>query len=464
MANEPTDPRDNRDPADREPEKRLQHHLPDDEISLYDLWAVLERRWHILVGVALVVILLGLVYALTRETTHEYRSAIEIGTLETQDGEEELIEAPGNVRARLVNAIIPSVQARMAENFQDVPDVDVSGGDGEDASNVIVLTSTAPPPRSDVVNKLHSRVLDQLTAAHDELIGSRREALKRERSSLEAELGLLQDERMIEARRGQRRRAIAAARDAIETLKTQRDEKTLTLKAEIGTLQRRIDALKAQEGRTRGQLTRLDERKEVLTERLASARTILADLRQTRTGLVDTETKDSMLGLFLGSAEVASAQKRVDRLVDELKFGLPERRDELEAKVQDLADKRAAAKDKLEQKRTALDELEATYTRNIAEKRRIIDKEQSQLDRMKAEHGNKLAEKEREIEAVTSRIQQLAPTRISFESLKSLQPVGTSNKLILALAVVLGGMLSVFSAFLWEFISNARRYSKNARL
>ncbi len=435
---------------------------PDDEISLYDLWAVLERRWYVVVGAAFTVFLLGLVYAATRETTYTYRSAVDIGTLETEDGEERLIQQPQTVRSRFEDSTIPSVQARMAENVENVPDVEVGGGgQGEQASNVIVLSSTAPTRRSDVVEKLHKRVLDRLTATHAGLTDARRRELKRQRASLKDGLALIQDERVIQARRGDRRRAIDAAKDTVASLKVERKETILGLEAEIATAERQLDSLKARRERTKAEIARLDEREEVLQQRIETARAILSNLRTSRRTLTNRENQASVLGLFLGSSEIESAQKRLDRLVDELRFGIPERRDKLETRLDELQNKRANVKDDLEQKSTQRSEVEARYERKIAAQRRTISKESAALERMKAEHINKVEEKKREIAATTDRIEQLEPTSVSFASLKSLEPAGTSSKLIAALAAILGGMLGVFGAFFWEFASNARRYARD---
>lgn len=461
MANEPSDPNRESYPARDEPHFARDYGVPDDEISLFDLWAVLERRWYVILGVGLLVILLGVAYGLLRETAFTYRTAVEIGTLKTEDGEDQLIESSASVRNRLTNAIIPRVQARLAEEIENVPDVAVDSGAEDQASNVLVLESTAPTRRGEVINDFHARIIKELTAVHDRLTQARRSELERQQASLQAELELIQDERVLAAERGQRRRAIEAAQDTIESLKAEREETVLGLDAEIAAAKRRLDSLAAQRERTKAELQRLDEREKVLQERLATAETILADLRQTRSGLMNTETNDSVLGLFLGSAEIESAQKRVDEISDELRFGLPERRDELQAQLDELADERAGVKDTLKQKRSQRADVEADYQRQIQGQRRTIDKQQAALDLMAAEHENEVAEQKREIGAVAARIDQLAPTRASFVSLKSLKPSGAGAALILALSLVLGAMLGVFSAFFWEFLSNARRYSKH---
>lgn len=50
-------------------------------------------------------------------------------------------------------------------------------------------------------------------------------------------------------------------------------------------------------------------------------------------------------------------------------------------------------------------------------------------------------------------------TEQTFLASESEAPSGPGRTLVMALTVVLAGMLGLFSAFLWEFVSNARRHS-----
>lgn len=67
------------------------------------------------------------------------------------------------------------------------------------------------------------------------------------------------------------------------------------------------------------------------------------------------------------------------------------------------------------------------------------------------------ASKLSEIESLTTRLEKLQPVETLVVAREGLDNKGTSKKLILALAIVLGGMLGVFAAFMAEFISHVRR-------
>jgi len=62
-----------------------------------------------------------------------------------------------------------------------------------------------------------------------------------------------------------------------------------------------------------------------------------------------------------------------------------------------------------------------------------------------------------EIETLTTRIDKLQPAETLVIAREGLDNKGTSKKLVLALAIVLGGMLGIFAAFMAEFISHVRK-------
>lgn len=61
-----------------------------------------------------------------------------------------------------------------------------------------------------------------------------------------------------------------------------------------------------------------------------------------------------------------------------------------------------------------------------------------------------------EIEAAVSRVDKLQPAEVLVVARESTDSKGTSRTLILALAIVLGGMFGIFAAFMAEFVSHVR--------
>ncbi|AGY92771.1 hypothetical protein SPICUR_09250 [Spiribacter curvatus] len=434
----------------------------DDEISLYDLWNLLVRQKYLILGVAAVVVALSLVYATTREPVYEYTSAIEIGRLpagENDEGESRLVETPAQTRSRLNNTIVPTARAELAEELGDesggVPDVSLAG---EEESSIVLLTSSGGLERGGEISQLHSLVLNRLEQIQQRDIQALRNDLDRQQSSLEDELELTRDERVLRARRGQRERAIAAAEDQIESLQTARDERELELRSRIRSADRAIAKANDQQESAQARLDRLDERADVLDERISTTRNLLADLRETQRRGLRGGSDEGLLGLFMGSQEVSALQQRLDQLIDERRFDLDERRKDLQNRISEMERTKDEQRDIKAQIREEQEDLMARFDRQIREQQRTVSEQRAALQRMEAERENDIANRQREIANVQGRLENIQPTEASFIASRSLQPTNASTRLILALGAILGLMLGVFAAFIREFLANARAY------
>ncbi len=89
----------------------------DDEISLYDLWAILQRRRYTIGVVMLAVILATSAYALSRTPTYLLDSVLSVGTMPTVNANSvRSIEAPSQLASRLNEVVIPAlISARKLE-------------------------------------------------------------------------------------------------------------------------------------------------------------------------------------------------------------------------------------------------------------------------------------------------------------------------------------------------------------
>lgn len=64
------------------------------------------------------------------------------------------------------------------------------------------------------------------------------------------------------------------------------------------------------------------------------------------------------------------------------------------------------------------------------------------------------------VASIQARISQLDEGRVTQMAVQSLEPVGTSRRLIMAIAIVVGGMLAVMTVFLTVFIEQVRNSLK----
>ncbi|SEO80502.1 Wzz/FepE/Etk N-terminal domain-containing protein [Aquisalimonas asiatica] len=134
------------------------HH--DDEISLYDLWDVLVRRFPVMLGVGAVVALAGLAYALTQPVTYDYRTGIDLPRVYHQEDGMRLVVSADAAIARLEDVIIPAQRGELFGDEEGGPRVRVVERGGEHS---IMLESSSTRERRDRVERIHEAVAEDLS-------------------------------------------------------------------------------------------------------------------------------------------------------------------------------------------------------------------------------------------------------------------------------------------------------------
>lgn len=339
---------------------RQADYYADDEISLFDLWAVLVRRRYWLFGVAVLAIALGVVYVLTRTPVYSFTTVIEVGS-RVNGGEVTPVESPSNARTKLNAHYIPAAIAEWTEtnpngNWQPSVNADVPQN-----ANVITLTSQGPERRAQAFREVMLDATTRLQRDHARVT-------QRIRSQIQLE---------IEAAENR----VAATEDRIESLQAD--------------------------------VARLDERAELVDAEIAELQSLLEGA-ETRRSMATNElgdTADAMTLLMLTN-EVRETQRRLSELREVRLLGIPEARDALLGQVADA--------------------------------RRAVAEQQGQVRVLRED------------------LENISYTRPLSEAQQSLRPSGPGGRLIVALSLVLGLMLGLFTAFGREFVVRANEHIRPA--
>jgi len=134
-----------------------------DEISLYDIWLILTRRWRLVLTLFVLSSLTAVVIAMALPKRHTFTSMFEIG----QVAGTRLLESPEVVRLRLEKSIIPRVRREIygsGESAAPQVKVDTIAGQG-----VVAISSAAPLKDQKKVQTLHDAIFNALTAQHKPL-------------------------------------------------------------------------------------------------------------------------------------------------------------------------------------------------------------------------------------------------------------------------------------------------------
>lgn len=165
----------------------------DDEISLYDLWDVLARRLPVLLGVAVLTIVLGVVYALMQPVQYEYRSGVDLPRVYSE-GLYNVVSQEMAV-ARLDDVLIPEQREEFFGGEERGPRVRVSAH-GSDHS--LILESTSTRDAADRVADLHAAVIaalsDWLEPRFERSLSSSLRPLNNRIEVLDEQIDLLQED------------------------------------------------------------------------------------------------------------------------------------------------------------------------------------------------------------------------------------------------------------------------------
>lgn len=138
----------------------------DDEISLVDLAKTLVKRWRLMLGVFLFIVLGGLAYALTLPTQYEYTTIYSgaeasLGTA---------LESTASLESKVNSVYIPQ-QTRavlQSEQLAKLP-FEIKVGIPKD-TNLITLTSKSQESDKALVSQLHHGIITQLKIEQDRKI------------------------------------------------------------------------------------------------------------------------------------------------------------------------------------------------------------------------------------------------------------------------------------------------------
>ncbi|WP_156831288.1 Wzz/FepE/Etk N-terminal domain-containing protein [Arhodomonas aquaeolei] len=449
-------------------------HLPvprgggiDDEISLLDLALVLYRRRWVMVVIFLAAVAMAATYAFVRTPAYTYTTVLEIGSyLRSGPGGERVrvpVQPAATVRSRIKRAIIPAVVADQQPEGKDqgLPRVTLDkAASGDDAAApVFVLHSEAPASESSQVHALQQAVADRLLADHRQRLETirTRETLSVDRAK--AKLAHLRSPTTRRARLQPREQALADAARAI--VKRARDYRTERLRREhaIKNAELKQQALNDKHRLLLARRSRLDEREKLTREQLGTARATLKRLSDNRMKAAgETVSSSSAMVMLTIDSQIARMRSRVDDLETRLRVGLPDRRDELANALEENARARTRAANTLADLKRKHEQAAAEYQRQLANLCEAMDKVQTAFLSERQAYQEAIADARRAVRAARNEAATVVPTKSEFVALRSASAVGPGGAVILALGGVLGGMLSLFGAFVAEFVGRARRY------
>ncbi len=443
--------------------RAIEAYAREDEISLIDLWLVLVRRRRIVYLTVSLSILLGFVFYLVTPRLYEYSATIEIGTTDARDVEGErtvLIDPPETVLAKINESYIPWVQHRHMQEHPEDKKIYELKAEIPQKSQLIVIKGKGPEESEPMYLAMLNEVMQRLFQDHGRQTGIIRASLQAQLTAARNKLAALEDPATLAVQRKSLENELASLRIRMEELQ---DPLLMTLQVqkletEMEQKQKKLANLENQVKHLRAQYKRLDRVDELLKGQISNLNTEIETAIELRRGLVSGVKDTGMaMAVLLIDNEIQQNRRRLAALEERYYIKQKNTRAELLNKIEDNLREQEVVHKLIERIQGELKKLKSDNQRQRARLEPQIALMKEKINKLVADHQRTVENQRQLVQALEVRINSIKETRALIEPVRSLNPVGHSGKLILALAVIFGLMLGIFSAFFLEFLSKARQ-------
>ena len=429
----------------------------DDEISLFDLWEVLRRRRLTILVVFLAVVLGAGGYGIYKAPVYNFQTAIELGSYQTESGETIYLEAPGSLLSRIENLFIPEADRAMRAAGGRVPSADANSADSEE---LVYIESEAPESLVGPVSDLHQRIASSVSDDHDGRLESVREDRRTALREAENELaylrsGSVRSDRLIEARA-----ELNQSQQALDTLRADLDSERQELASELNNAERRMEAREAQSASIEAKIAGIERRQAQLESEIERLRPVNETLSDATTP--ESLPEDALAELLISTTQSLEVTRRLGDLERQLQVELPERRDELDNRLQSNRLRMENLDLEIERLNARLERFDASAQRQLSAANEAVSIADDALAARDTDYNREVELASEKVARAEQRLADPQPTQALFMAEQSVNTVGTSTSLLVALGAVLGLMLGVFAAFIGEFLANARAYREQS--
>ena len=436
----------------------------DDEMSLFDLWAILVRRRAIAILTTLTVVALAGLYAFVVPSAYTFSTAIEIGSYVEQSngdmGTRVPLELPSSVRQRLEVALVPMVRREFDDFEVGVPKVSVSSND---SSEVVAVTTEVPESRREHVVTLHQRIADLIVEAHKDIMGKIMSNLEQVLEEHQLQLSYIEDPVVERSRIQPLEEALAESQRRLQTIEGAYQANRLRSENQLQEARFDLADLLDQQNVLKARNTRLEKEKAMVQEQMTRGRAVLDELLSSQARITSrgSESPEAM-NLIMISSQVEQARSRLDELQNRLETSFPQELDEIASSLEENLRSQSRVSNDINALDNALTRIDIDYKVELADQHAFIESARIRLNDERLKYRMAVEDGRLEVRTAKNNLAEFVPTKVLFVALMSLEPAGPGKILLLSLGAILGTMLGIFCAFGTEFVSRANQYIRDS--
>lgn len=381
---------------------------PTDEIDLVDLGVALLRRWKLILAVVALCTAAGVVLAIFKVPVYSVNASLQLPAYTTADGREVQLLSAQSAGTLLQNGLIDQeIQQYASTHKLDPRKFKVSVQTPKD-SDIVILSAKGPLKLQDALSAIEKNATTALAANASGQIKAYQAGIQSELARAKLDLANLQDPQRI-----------AAAKALLAQRLSEAQAQLSSLHREQGVLQSKgaslVQATKLYQGLAH-------ELKDYLTKARENG---LASAQSSKTA------SQGMTALLLGN----QIQQNLSQLTDidhKLSVTLPQQIAQTNADLANNQQAQLTQQTAVERAKLAYQNFDAQYQRQVQAQQVTINKLQDQLNNIQS-------------------------TRLIAGPARSIEPVGMSRKVIVALAFVMGMFVALLTAGLAGYLGAVRR-------
>jgi len=386
--------------------------ISEDEISLFDLCLVLAHRKWMVVGGLLLGTSIAVLVALSTPENYRFYTTIILGQLTTTNGGETKIiplESPAVALAKLKDGYFPLISEQAAINNTHIKNHKLQATNPK-GSNLLIIETIGPLQNSDIYLQLISNSAQALIQDHNRILAPEKARLEAQIKRAKLELETKKDDRIFNA-------------------------EVNTLKQQIDTTKHHMSALQDQRKIIDEGLTHIDIENKLAKKQHQDTDIMLKTaLTNQAATLKQSNNPTTVLTMLALSNEIQNYQDRIATLDHRLNISLPEKQANLEKQLR-------------------------SNTREQQQQANIINSYKVELEKLHIDHKKQLNIQVLAIEELESQTSGMQPTQVLRPAGKSITPEGSGKTANIAVGLLIGLLLGVFTAFAAEFITKAHKHA-----
>ncbi len=425
-----------------------------DEISLVDIWLTLRKHRKLFLMTAIGVTLLGLIFALLTTKGYDLNTSLEIGT-EIREGIPTPIESPETTKAKLESSLIPMVKNKLNREKEKTAQYKVSVSIPK-KSSLILLTSKTSEKDEGMYRDFHNKIVDAISQDHSKFINLLKKNLQSELALANIDLDEMQDPTTLGALVKPQEKILTDAKADLSALNDPEifGAKVMVMEGEIQTQKNQLILLEDQTVVLDQQLKHINANQELIRNQIKELKVeveIHNAITSKKRSLQNVESEIPVMAQLMFDNEAQQNRKLLAKLKERLFITLENQKTTTQMSLEAMKRAQNLQIDKIAEAEASLKAFIGTNLLDQNKLKASVTETEANIAQLLSAQKRNIATQQQVVGEIQVRLDNLMETRAVIEPTLSSESTSTPKRVILLIAMFLGGILGIVAVFFAEF-------------